>query len=97
MLNAFLTVQQFPSDTLFDPKRPSESIANLLNFITRKYVGKKVSSITYVKPIVTFVKGFMDLANARVLLQKLNANEISDKLTDAINLEVFILYEFELS
>lgn len=89
MANGFLTAQGIPPHALFDPHRPSESIANLLDFIAREHLHTKISTIVYVKPAVTYVKDLVKLGKARGLLQKFNATELSDKLTDTVNLEVF--------
>lgn len=88
MLNGFLTTQGMPARTLFDPHRPSESIANLLDFIAREHLHTKLSTIVYVKPAVTYVKDLVKLGKARGLLQKFNSTELSDRLTDTVNLEV---------
>lgn len=88
MFNGFLTAQGIPSHALFDPHRPSESLANLFDFIGREYLHTKISTIVYVKPAVTYVKDLVKLGKARGLLQKFNATELSDKLTDTVNLEV---------
>lgn len=89
MFNGFLTAQSIPPHALFDPHRPSESLANLLDFIAREHLHTKLSTIVYVKPAVTYVKDLVKLGKARGLLQKFNATELSDKLTDTVNLEVF--------
>lgn len=88
MLNGFLTAQGIPPHALFDPHRPSESLANLFDFIAREHLHTKISTIVYVKPAVTYVKDLVKLGKARGLLQKFNATELSDKLTDTVNLEV---------
>lgn len=88
MLNGFLTTQGMPKHTLFDPQRPSESISNLLDFIAREHLHTKMSTIVYVKPAVTYVKDLVKLGKARGLLQKFNSTELSDRLTDTVNLEV---------
>lgn len=88
MFNGFLTAQGIPSNALFDPHRPSESLANLFDFIAREHLHTKISTVVYVKPAVTYVKDLVKLGKARGLLQKFNATELSDKLTDTVNLEV---------
>lgn len=88
MLNGFLTAQGIPPHAMFDPHRPSESLANLFDFIAREHLHTKLSTIVYVKPAVTYVKDLVKLGKARGLLQKFNATELSDKLTDTVNLEV---------
>lgn len=92
MLNGFLTAQGIPPHALFDPHRPSESLAKLFDFIAREHLHTKISTIVYVKPAVTYVKDLVKLGKARGLLQKFNATELSDKLTDTVNLEVYILF-----
>lgn len=88
MLNGFLTTQGIPKHAHFDPHRPSESIANLLDLVAREHLHTKLSTIVYVKPAVTYVRDLVKLGKARGLLQKFNATELSDQLTDTLNLEV---------
>lgn len=88
MFNGFLTAQGIPPHALFDPHRPSDSLANLFDFVAREHLQTKLSTIVYVKPAVAYVKDLVKLGKARGLLQKFNATELSDKLTDAVNLEV---------
>lgn len=73
---------------LFDPNRPTESIANSLDFLARKYLHEKMSTISHVKPIVAHIQDLMELARDHDFLQQLNTPEFNDKMTDIINLEV---------
>lgn len=88
MFNGFLKSQGFPQNALFDPQRPSETISNLFDYIARQHLHTKLSTIVYVKPAVSYVKDIFKLGKARGVLQKFNATELSDKLTDTVNLEV---------
>lgn len=88
MVNGFLQAQGIPKHALFDPQRPSETIAHLVDYIAQHYMQTKFSSLTYVKPAVSYAKDLFKLGKARGLLQKFNATELSDKLTDTFNLEV---------
>lgn len=89
MGNGFLQSQGFPKNTMFDPQRPSETLSNLVDHVVRKHLNTKVSSITYIKPAVSYVKELLKLGKARgLMLQKFNATDVSDKLTDTLNLEV---------
>lgn len=90
MINGFLQSQGIPKHALFDPQRPSETIANLVDHIALEYLQTKFKSLTYVKPAVNYAKDLFKLGKARGLLQKFNATELSDKLTDTFNLEVNI-------
>lgn len=90
MLNGFLQSQGMPKHALFDPNRPSETLSNLVDHVSRQHLNAKIASITYVKPAVNYVKDLFKLGKARGLLQKFNATELSDKLTDTVNLEVRI-------
>lgn len=90
MFNGFLTSQGAPQQCLFDPQRPSQSISNLLDWVAQRHLNTKLSTIVYVKPAVSYVKDLFKLGKARGLLQKFNATELSDKLTDTVNLEVRI-------
>lgn len=97
MLNGFLQSQGMPKHALFDPQRPSETISNLLDHIAAKQLHTKLSTIVYVKPAVSYVKDIFKLGKARGLLQKFNATELSDKLTDTVNLEVRIIFFYFLN
>lgn len=90
MLNGFLQSQGVPNAALFDPSRPSETISNLVDHVSRYHLNTKIASITYVKPAVNYIKDIFKLGKARGLLQQFNATELSDKLTDTVNLEVSI-------
>ncbi|XP_059610935.1 uncharacterized protein LOC132257868 [Phlebotomus argentipes] len=85
MANGFLKSQNLP---LIDPSRASETLAQLIDAIAKKHLSVKISSKTYVKPAMNYVKELLKLGQARGLLQKFNATEISDKLTDTVNLEI---------
>lgn len=93
MFNTFLKSQNAPQKALFDPQRPSETISNLLDWIARTHLNTKLSTITYVKPAVKYVKDLVKIGQARGLLQKFNATAMSDKLTDTVNLEVSFALE----
>lgn len=88
MFNAILQQKGFPSNTLFDPQQPSESIANLLDFLASEYLQKQISTIIYVKPAVTYVQESVESGRLSEFLVKLNAEGTSDKITDTVNLEV---------
>lgn len=88
MFNGFLQSQGIPKQALFDPTRPSETLSNLVDHVSRQHLNAKIASITYVKPAVNYMKDLFKLGKARGLLQKFNATELSDKLTDTVNLEV---------
>ncbi|XP_055906339.1 uncharacterized protein LOC129941671 [Eupeodes corollae] len=88
MFNGFLKSQGYPKSTFFEPSRASETISNLLDYIAKHHLSVKIESKTYVKPAVGYAKELLKLGQARVLLQKFNATELSDKLTDTLNLEV---------
>ncbi|XP_037047225.1 uncharacterized protein LOC119082013 [Bradysia coprophila] len=88
MFNGFLQSQGIPKHALFDPTRPSETLSTLVDHVSRQHLNAKIASITYVKPAVNYVKDLFKLGKARGLLQKFNATELSDKLTDTVNLEV---------
>lgn len=88
MLNGFLKSQGYPKQALFDPSRASETISHLVDYALKQHLSIKVTSKTYVKPAVNYVKELLKLGKARGLLQKFNATELSDKLTDTVNLEV---------
>lgn len=86
--NGFLQSQGFPKHTHFDPQRPSETISSLVDYVAQRNLNINIDSNTYVKPAVNYINDLLKLGQARGLLQKFNATEISDKLTDTVNLEV---------
>ncbi|KAH8406957.1 hypothetical protein KR222_001293 [Zaprionus bogoriensis] len=87
MFNGLLKSQGYPKQTYFDPARPSETISNLLNHVAKHHLNVKIDSRQYVKPAVGYAKELLKLGQARGLLQ-FNSTEISDRLTDTLNLEV---------
>lgn len=91
MFNGFLKSQGYPKSTFFDPSRASETISNLLDHVAKHHLNVKIDSRQYVKPAVGYAKDLLKLGQARGLLQ-FNATEISDKLTDTLNLEVSWLF-----
>lgn len=94
MLNGFLQSQGIPKHALFDSHRPSETVSNLVDHVARQHLHTKIASIVYVKPAVNYVRDIFRLGKARGLLQKFNATELSDKLTDTVNLEVNLLFYY---
>lgn len=87
--NGFLQSQGFPKNTQLDMQRPSETLSNLVDYVVRKYLNTKVSSIMYIKPAVGYMKDLIKLGQARGLeLKKMNSTDISEKLTDTLNLEL---------
>lgn len=88
MFNGFLQSQNVPAKAHFDPARPSETLSQLVDHVARQYLHTKVASITYVKPAVAYVRDLLRLGEARGLLQQFNATELSDRLTDTVNLEI---------
>ena len=93
MFNGFLKTQGYPKSTYFDTSRPSETISGLLNYIAKHHLNIKVETRDYVKPAVNYAKQLMKLGQSRGLLKKFNSTELSDKLTDTLNLEVCIQRE----
>uniref|UniRef100_A0A1A9ZSW4 Uncharacterized protein n=1 Tax=Glossina pallidipes TaxID=7398 RepID=A0A1A9ZSW4_GLOPL len=87
MFNGFLKAQGYPKSTHFDPTRPSETISNLIDYIAKQHLSVKIDSRQYVKPAVGYSKELLKLGQARGLLQ-FNATDLSNKLTDTLNLEV---------
>jgi TPP-dependent trihydroxycyclohexane-1,2-dione (THcHDO) dehydratase len=87
MVNGFLQAQGFPTKAHIDMSRASDSISNLIDHAVKKHLNVKISSVEYVKPAVKYVKELLKIGRARELLQQLNATEMSDKLTDTLNLE----------
>ncbi|EDS38649.1 conserved hypothetical protein [Culex quinquefasciatus] len=88
MANGFLQSRGYPKQALLDINRPSETISNLIDHTAKKYLQVKIVSVTYVKPAVNYVKDLLKLGKAKQFLQKYNATELTDKLTDTLNLEV---------
>uniref|UniRef100_A0A182NGF6 Uncharacterized protein n=1 Tax=Anopheles dirus TaxID=7168 RepID=A0A182NGF6_9DIPT len=88
MANGFLQAQGYPKQTLLDISRPSETISNLIDHIAKRHLAVKISSIQYVKPAVNYVKDLLKLGKAKQFLKQYNVTEMTDKLTDTLNLEV---------
>lgn len=88
MLNGFLQSQGFPKKTHFDIQQPSETISNLINHAVKKNLMVDIDSKPYVKPAVSYIKDVLELGKNREYLQKMNTTELSNKLTDTLNLEV---------
>lgn len=87
--NGFLQSQGFPKSTQLDISRPTESLSSLIDYVVRKYLNTKVASIAYIKPAIGYVKDLMTLGKARGLdLKNMNTTDISEKLTDTLNLEL---------
>ncbi|KXJ76431.1 uncharacterized protein LOC134285561 [Aedes albopictus] len=88
MANGFLQSQGYPKQALLDIDRPSESISNLIDHVAKKHLQVKINSVTYVKPAVNYVKDLLKLGKAKQFLKQYNVTEMTDKLTDTLNLEV---------
>lgn len=88
MLNGFLQSQDFPKKTLFDVQKPSETISNLINHAVKKNLMVDIDSMPYVKQVVGYIKDVLKLGKNREFLQQMNTTELSNKLTDTLNLEV---------
>lgn len=87
--NGFLQSQGFPKSAQLDINRPTESLSGLIDYVARKYLNTKISSIAYIKPGVGYVKDLVKLGKARGLdLKNMNTTDISEKLTDTLNLEL---------
>ena len=88
MLNGFLQSQGYPKNTQFDIKRPSETLSSLVDHVVDRNLKVQIKSMPYIKPAISYIKDVLKLGKSRELLQKLNTTELSDKLTDTLNLEV---------
>jgi hypothetical protein len=102
MLNGFLQSQGFPKKTHFDIQKPSETISNLINHAVKTNLMVDIDSTPYVKPSVSYIKDVLKLGKNREFLQKMNTTDVSNKLTDTLNLEVrfkefWLEFNFNLS
>lgn len=88
MINGFLQSQGFPKASHLDIQRPSETASSLINHTVKKYLTVEIDSSPYVKPAVSYVKDLLELGKSREYLQKMNTTELSNKLTNTLNLEV---------
>uniref|UniRef100_A0A182Y8S4 Uncharacterized protein n=1 Tax=Anopheles stephensi TaxID=30069 RepID=A0A182Y8S4_ANOST len=88
MANGFLQSQGYPKQTFLDINRPSETISHLIDHVAKRHLAVKISSIQYVKPAVNYVKDLLKLGKAKQFLTQYNVTEMTDKLTDTLNLEV---------
>lgn len=88
-VNNFLKGQGVPKSALFDPKRPTESIAALINYFPMKYMNLKMDSMAAIKPAVEYAQELIRLAeNKGFLGRAIDSTELTHKLTDTINLEI---------
>lgn len=94
MLNGFLQSQGFPKNTHFDVQKPSETISNMINHAVKKNLMVDIDAKPYVKPAVGYIKDVLKLGKSREYLQKMNTTELSNKLTDTLNLEVNLIEFF---
>ena len=97
LVNGFLKSNNYPKTTFIDIDRPSETFSNLIDYTAKRHLQVKVHSMQYIKPAIIYVQDLLKLGKARGLLQQFNATEISDKLTDTLNLEVRITCRFGIS
>lgn len=88
MFNGFLQSQGFPKKTLFDIKKPSETLSSLINYSVKKHLMIDIDSMPYVKPVVSYIKDILKLGKNKEYLQKMNSTDVSNSLTDTLNLEV---------
>jgi hypothetical protein len=88
MLNGFLQSQGFPKNAHFDVQKPSETVSNMINHAVKKNLMVEIDAMPYVKPAVGYIKDVLKLGKSREYLQKMNTTELSNKLTDTLNLEV---------
>ncbi|KAL1491375.1 hypothetical protein ABEB36_011982 [Hypothenemus hampei] len=82
-INSFLNSNGFPSNALIDTKHPVQSITNFANFATKKYLDADIDTKQYVEPVVNYIQDILKLAK-----KSLATEELTDKLTDTINLEL---------
>lgn len=88
-MNNFLKSYGIPKHALFDPTRPAETLTALANYLPKRYIGIKFNSAPYIVPAVNYVQDLLRLAeNKGILGRAWNANELTAKLTDTINLEM---------
>jgi len=88
IFNGFVQSQGFPKNSQFDIQKPSESLSSFINHAVKKHLMVEIDAFPYVKPAVGYVKDVLKLGKSREYLQKMNTTELSNKLTDTLNLEV---------
>ncbi|XP_077288320.1 uncharacterized protein LOC143912805 [Arctopsyche grandis] len=89
VVNGFLKSQGFPKHAMFQPTKFSESISNVVNYVLMKYLNTPTDVSVYVKPAVNYVKELMKSAQSHgSYLRRADQNELSDKITDTLNLEI---------
>lgn len=81
--NSYLRNQGFPDHALPNLKHPSKSITNFLNYAAKKYLDADIDSREYVEPVVFYLQDIAKLAK-----QSISSKELTDKLTDTLNLEI---------
>ncbi|KAI4460572.1 hypothetical protein MML48_5g00021443 [Holotrichia oblita] len=78
-----------PKTAHFDPMLPKESLTAVVNFFSKKYLGQKVDSKTYIQPIVKYFQELLAIAEQKGIVGTgLDSDELSHKIADTINLEI---------
>lgn len=87
--NSLLRSYGFPKSAIIDVNRPTETISGFINYAVKKFLGTKVSSKQYVKPVVDYFQEVISLADKKGIFQdNERSKELSDKLADTINMEI---------
>uniref|UniRef100_A0A182JA95 Uncharacterized protein n=1 Tax=Anopheles atroparvus TaxID=41427 RepID=A0A182JA95_ANOAO len=82
-----LSSRGYPKLTFLDINRPIETISNLIDHVSKRLRTVKISSVHYVKTVINYVKDLLKLGKVKQFLQQYNVTEMTDKLTDTLNLE----------
>jgi hypothetical protein len=87
MLNAFLQSQGFPKKAQFNIERPSETLTHIINHGSKRYLNTEFDSSLVVVPIVGWIEKVLKYGK-KDYFKGLNATEVSNSLTDTLNLEI---------
>ncbi|CAH0554477.1 unnamed protein product [Brassicogethes aeneus] len=85
-VNSYLHSNGFPKSVNLDLNKPTESISNIANHIAKKYIGVKISSKQYVKPVVVYVQDLFKQTQTPGFIK--DHKKVSDAVADTINLEI---------
>lgn len=88
MLNGFLSSQGFPKYTQFDIQKPSETLSNMINYGVKESLKVEIDALPYIKPTVQYIRELLKLGQNREFLQQINTTQLSNRLTDTLNMEV---------
>ncbi|XP_004926099.1 uncharacterized protein LOC114253118 [Bombyx mandarina] len=90
VINSFMESQGFPNSIQFNAKAPAKSLTAIINYLLKTYMDFDADVTEYVVPAVEYAKQTLKLAEkaAQSVATREDYAAVSDRLTDALNLEV---------